>query len=99
MSRSTRTYVVVPRLMTHFDLAVYLRRSEGWLNENLPKLYEEGFPEPDRLFDRNGLFDGAAVDVWLDRRSNLLPPSGQAQGTASTLAEQHLLKRIEDVDL
>ncbi|MGO8914955.1 MAG: hypothetical protein ACLQJR_03510 [Stellaceae bacterium] len=98
MSRSTRRYEFAPRLMTRFDLAVYLRCSEGWLKENLPALHAEGFPQPDGLFDR---FDSAAVDAWFDRRSSLSPASGQARGLAPEPAatEKNFMKRIENADL
>lgn len=101
MSRSTRRYEFAPRLMTHFDLVVYLRRSEGWLKTHLPALHAAGFPHPDCLFDADGLFDRHAVDAWLDRRSNLLPPSGSPQQWAPEPAEteENLMRRIEDAKL
>lgn len=87
--------------MTHFDLAVYLRRSEGWLKKHLPALYAAGFPHPDYLFGPDGLFDRHAVDAWLDRRSNLLPLLGATQQRApeSAATEKNLMRRIEDAKL
>jgi hypothetical protein len=99
MSRSTRKFEFAPRLMTHFDLAVYLRRSEGWLKENLPLLLAQGFPAPDQLFDRHGLFDRAAVDAWLDRRAKLPLASAKAEIPASGVSEDELMKRIDDAAL
>jgi hypothetical protein len=85
--------------MTHHDLAVYLRRSEGWLTSNLGRLIGEGCPEPDRLFAPDGLFDRAAVDAWLDRRSNLRPALGGGLEDEAAAAEAHLLERIEHAKL
>lgn len=99
MSRPTRTQSVAPRLMTHHDLAVYLRRSEGWLTANLGRLVGEGCPEPDRLFAPDGLFDLKAVDAWLDRRSNLRAAPGDGQEDDAAAAEAQLLERIEHAKL
>lgn len=77
--------------MTAFDLAVYLRRSEGWLAENMPALAEAGFPKADTLFDRRGLYDKAAVDRWLDQRHGLIEAAPRDW-------EAELLGRIDDDD-
>jgi hypothetical protein len=94
MSRSTRKYEFAPRLMTRFDLAVYLRRSEGWLAANLPRLLEQGFPPADPLL---GLFDRIAVDAWLDRRANL--PAATAAAPDPAMSEAVLIARIKHAAL
>lgn len=71
MSRSTKLFQHAPRGMSQFDVAVYLRRSEGWLHEHLPMLLAEGFPAPDPLL---GTWDKAAIDRWWNVRSGLAAP-------------------------
>src|SRR5260370_20612494 len=99
MSRSTRADQYAPRLMTHFDRAIYLRRSEGWLKENLPALFDQGFPRPDALFDPHGLFDRDAVDAWLNRRSGLLVTVPEKPSAKPSMTKDALLKRIENAEL
>jgi hypothetical protein len=99
MSRSTHSYEYAPRLMTHFDLAIYVRRSEGWLKEKLNELFDQGFPKPDCLFDRHGLFDRDAVDAWLDRRSGLFGAPRIQAPVQPTVTRDDLLKRIENAEL
>jgi hypothetical protein len=99
VSRPTRTQSFAPRLMTRHDLAIYLRRSEGWLRANLARLCAEGFPAPDVIFDRNGLFDRVAVDAWLDRRFNLRRAAEDGQENEAAAAEAQLLMRIEHAEL
>jgi hypothetical protein len=99
MTRSTRAFEYAPRLMTHFDLAVYLRRSEGWLKSHLPALQVEGFPPPDCLFDPHGMFDRVAIDAWLDGRAKLPSALSEVGPPKSVVSESELLKRIDDARL
>lgn len=86
MSRAKPPHTFSPRLMSGFDVACYLNRSEQWLHANRPKLETVGFPRPDPML---GLYDRRAIDRWLDQRAGLVaaslaandpsPPAGEAQ--------------------
>jgi hypothetical protein len=60
---------VTPRVLNTATLCVYLGRSPTWLAENRAELEAQGFPRPDSLL---GGYDRCAVDLWLDRRSEIL---------------------------
>lgn len=85
MSRSTRLFQHQPRGMTRFDLAVYLRRSEGWVDDHIEALAAAGFPQADPLL---GTWDKKAIDRWWDGRSGLQDATDQE-------ADAELLRRLD----
>lgn len=61
-----------PRGLTAYEVAYYLGVSETHFHRKLPELRRAGFPEPDSLLRR---YDKAAIDRWLDMRSDLAESS------------------------
>ncbi|MFP5514085.1 MAG: hypothetical protein ACLGJC_13470 [Alphaproteobacteria bacterium] len=76
MARPKPIFTFEPRLMTARDVATYLNRSEQWFLMKRESLEAAGFPRPDPLM--GNLYDRAAVDLWLDRRSGLARASAPA---------------------
>jgi hypothetical protein len=68
MSRGSTIIPVQPRFLGIATLCCYLGRSETWFAEHRVELESEGFPRPDPLL---GGYDRVAVDLWLDRRSDI----------------------------
>ncbi|CAO3453353.1 hypothetical protein [Azospirillum argentinense] len=83
MARTKPKFTFSPRLMTAFDVATYLNRSEQWFAHKRLQMEVAGFPQPDPLL---GLYDQRAIDLWLDRRSGLVaasPANDSAPGPAN----------------
>jgi hypothetical protein len=66
---------VRPRVLSQATLCCYLGKSLTWFAEHRAELEAAGFPRPDSLL--NG-WDVAAVDRWLDQRSDILRPTAPA---------------------
>ena len=75
MSHRPTIVPVMPRVLNTVTLCAYIGRSPTWLAENRSQLEAEGFPKPDPLL---GGYDRCAVDLWLDRRSDILRPDVSA---------------------
>ena len=70
MTRHRPSYAPPPRNLDAFQAACRLGVSERWFKDNLTRLRAEGFPERDKLL---GGWDAAAIDLWWDRRSGIVP--------------------------
>lgn len=69
MARCKPAFIPQPRILTSpHQVAALLGRGEEWFRIRRPKLEAAGFPRFDTLL---GGWDGAAIDVWLDRRAGL----------------------------
>ncbi len=69
MSRRRPNYVPPPRILSAYQVACRLGKSESWFRDNLPTLAAEGFPSPDALL---GGWDVDAIELWLDSRSGIV---------------------------
>lgn len=67
MARAKPTFVPTPRILTDYQVAARLGRSESWLRDHRDKLI--GFPKRD---DELGGTDGDAIEAWLDVRAGLI---------------------------
>ncbi len=68
MSRRRPKYVPPPRILTAYQVACRLGKSESWFRDNLAKLVSEGFPRKDDIL--NG-WDSHAIEHWLDNRGGI----------------------------
>ena len=75
----------ISRIKSKSDIAAKLGISMGTFNARRAQMEAEGFPEYDRLL---GGYDVKAVDLWLDRRSNIAPASITAADRALVQWEQ-----------
>lgn len=77
----------ISRIKSKSEIAAKLGISMGTFNARRPQMEAEGFPGYDRLL---GGYDVKAVDLWLDRRSNIAPASTSAADRALDQWEQSL---------
>lgn len=69
MSRPKPKYVPEPRVLSAFQVATRLGRSEGWFSENREMLEDDkGFPRRNAFL--NG-WDAVQVEQWLDKQFGL----------------------------
>ncbi len=69
MSRRRPNYVPPPRILSAYQVACRLGKSESWFRDNLAKLVSEGFPRKDDIL--NG-WDSHAIEQWLDTRGGIV---------------------------
>ena len=86
MSRTRPKFTPTPRILSDFQTACRINRSESWFGRNRPRLEAEGFPRFDPLL---GGTDGDAIDAWLDQRSGL------ATVREEQLSDPGLAERLE----
>lgn len=65
---------MTPRLMNMDQTAEYLGASRSWFSRKRDQLEQSGFPLPALPHDQFGgaRWDRKAIDLWLDRKSNIL---------------------------
>lgn len=68
MSHAKPSFMPTPRMLTAFQVACRLNKSEQWFSDNRERLERLSFPTKDKV---PGGWDSNAIEAWFDRRMGM----------------------------
>ena len=86
MARTKPEFIPTPRILSGFQVACRLGKSEQWFASNHTALENMGFPKKDKLL---GGWDAEGIEAWLDKRSGVRDASSEEEQMLEAIRGQN----------